>query len=800
MFRNYLKTALRNLSRNKTYTAINIFGLAIGIAVCLVIFIIIRFETSFDEYHSKKDRIYRIITEFHDARGTNTNAGIPYPLPTALRNDFPQLEKVTSILSINNDQIEIPGENGAILKKFKEANGVFYAEPEFFDIFDFKWLSGNASSLGQPNNAVLTRSTAEKYFGDWKQAVGKMIMRNNKKELTVTGIIEDVPANTDFQFKVIGSYRSLRYATSTDWVSVSSNMGCYVLLPQNYPAEKLSSQLPAFIKKYKPQEYSKDGVKLQSLSKVHFDTEAGNFLNRAISKELIRALIFIALFILIIACVNFINLSTALAVNRSKEVGVRKVLGSNKAQLRFQFISETALIVTAALAFSVLITLISLPLIKSILELPLSDNIFSDPAIALLLLALMPVVVILSGFYPAIILSRFNPITALKSKVAGRSSRGITIRKGLVIVQFVIAQALIIGTLVIVLQMNYFNSKSMGFDKEAVISVAFPNDSTGLSKTGYLKDELSRTEGIDKFSFSLASPAESGNWYSDFKFDHSDKTTNFSANLKWADSNYLNTYKLDLVAGRNLRQSDTVNEFLVNETLLKMLGVTKPENAINKQIDLWNGRFIANIVGVLKDFHSTSLQQEIPALIIASNKEEYALVGIKLKQGDIKSTINRIEKIWSRVYPEYVFEYQFMDEKIAAFYQQENKLSHLYKIFAAIAIILSCLGLYGLASFMAVQRIKEVGIRKVLGASVQNVIYLFSKEFIILISIAFIIAASVSWYFMDKWLQGYVYRIQLSWWIFLAGGLISLLIALLTVSSQAVKAAITNPVKNLRTE
>jgi hypothetical protein len=257
---------------------------------------------------------------------------------------------------------------------------------------------------------------------------------------------------------------------------------------------------------------------------------------------------------------------------------------------------------------------------------------------------------------------------------------------------------------------------------------------------------------------------------------------------------------LNLVAGRNLRQSDTVNEFLVNETLLKMLGITNPEAAINKQINMWDGRFVADIVGVVKDFHSTSLQQEIPPLIIASNKEEYSVVGIKLKQGDIKNTISRIEKIWSRVYPEYVFEYQFMDQKIAAFYQQENKLSHLYKIFAAIAIILSCLGLYGLASFMAVQRIKEVGIRKVLGASVQNVIYLFSKEFVILISIAFIIATSISWYFMDKWLQGYVYRIRLSWWIFIAGGLISLLIALITVSSQAVKAAMTSPVKNLRTE
>jgi ABC-type antimicrobial peptide transport system permease subunit len=298
----------------------------------------------------------------------------------------------------------------------------------------------------------------------------------------------------------------------------------------------------------------------------------------------------------------------------------------------------------------------------------------------------------------------------------------------------------------------------------------------------------------------MATPADYGGWYSDFKFDRSSKTTDFAANLKWADSNYLHTYGLTLIAGRNLRQSDTANEFMVNQALLKMLGITDPNQALGKEINMWDGEIKANIVGVIKDFHSTSLQQQIAPLLMASNKENYGMAGIKLKAGEFKNTISNIEKVWSQIYPEYVFEYQFLDQKIETFYRQENKLSNLYKIFAAIAIILSCLGLYGLASFMAVQRIKEVGIRKVLGASVKNVIYLFSKEFIILISIAFVIAAAVSYYFMNKWLQGYAYRVDLSWWIFLAGGLLSLVIALVTVSSQAIKAALTNPVKNLRTE
>ena len=800
MLKNYFKTAFRNLTRNKTYTSINIFGLATGIAVCIIIFMVIRFETSFDEFHTKKSRIYRVLSEFHDATGISTNAGIPFPLPKAMRNDFPQLEKVTAIMANRDDQIEILDESGSIVKKFKEESGVFFTEPDFFDIFDFKWLTGSPATLAEPNHAILTKATAERYFGDWKMAMGKMIRRNNKKDLKITGIIDNVPVNTDFQFKVIGSFKTLNVANSTDWISVSSAMGCYILLPENVSPQKFSSLLPAFIKKYKPAEYVKDGVLLQSLSKVHYDGDAGNFLSRTISKELIRALIFIALFILVIACVNFINLSTAQAVNRAREVGIRKVLGSHKSQLRFQFLSETTVIVFSAVIISLLLAVLCLPLVKRILEIPLSNNIFSDPAIIWFLLLMIPVVIFLSGFYPAVVLSRFNPITALKNKAVAKISKGISMRKALVVVQFVIAQALIIGTLIIVKQMDYFNSKSMGFDKEAIISVPFPNDSAGISKIDFVKNQLSLQKGIEKFSFGMGTPADNGGWYSDFKYDHSIKSTDFGANLKWSDSNYLHTYNLTLIAGRNVRQTDTANEFIVNETLLKMLGVTDPAAALDKEINMWDGRIKANIVGVIKDFHSTSLHQKILPVLIASNKKNYGMVGIKLKAGDYTPTIKNIEKIWSQVYPEYVFEYQFLDQKIARFYSDENKLSMLYKMFAVIAILLSCLGLYGLASFMAVQRIKEVGIRKVLGASVQNVIYLFSKEFIILISIAFVIASAIAYYFMQKWLQGYAFRIDLSWWIFLIGGLLSLVIALITVSSQAIKAAMANPVKNLRTE
>jgi ABC-type antimicrobial peptide transport system permease subunit len=409
-------------------------------------------------------------------------------------------------------------------------------------------------------------------------------------------------------------------------------------------------------------------------------------------------------------------------------------------------------------------------------------------------------VIILAGFYPSIVLSRFNPVTALKSKFNARSIKGISLRRGLVVTQFIIAQALIIGTIIIVKQMNYFQNASLGFDKEAMLTVPFPSDSVGRSKIDFLKTSLLQKAEIQNVSFSFTPPTNPGSWYSDFKFNRSGKNTDFPANLKWADDDYLNTYKLQLIAGRNYKKGDTANEVLVNEELLKKLGITNPQEALDKEIDMWDGQIKAAIVGVIKDFHSQSLQEAIAPVIIGNLRDVYRTINIKVQQQNIPQTIAFIEKLWTSTYPDYVFEYQFLDERIANLYKQEKQLSQLYKIFAGIAIFLSCLGLYGLASFMAVQRIKEVGIRKVLGATVQNVIYLFSKEFIILIAIAFVIASPIAWYFMHQWLQDFAYPIDISWTIFMLGGIVSLLIALITVSSQAIKAALSNPVKSLRTE
>jgi putative ABC transport system permease protein len=805
MIKNYFKTAFRNLWRNKNFTLINISGLAVGIGVCLVIFLVVQFELSFDNFHPNKNRVYRIITELHSEDGVKRTAGVPFPLPVTMHNDFPSV-KTSAVYCAGGDQIIVLDDKGQMQKKFKEERGVFFAEPGFFDIFHFPLIAGEVNSLKDPNAAVITRETAERYFGEWHSAIGKSFkhITNGFTEIQtykVTGVLADIPENTDFQIKIVASYTSLtNFTKSTDWVSVASNHGCYLLLPESTTMASMNDQLKSFVKKYKSGDTQRNAQVLQPLSEVHYDNEPGNFLQRNISKSLVNTLWLIALFILLIACVNFINLSTAQAVNRSKEIGVRKVLGGNRSQLKIQFFTETALITFAAVLLSVLLVIISIPAINSILKLPLSFDLKANPLIIIFLLAIAIMVIFLAGFYPALVLSRFNPITALKSKFDASRSKGVSLRRGLVVFQFMIAQALIIGTLIIVKQMDYFRNQPLGFEKNAIVTVEFPEDSVAKTKIPYLKDKLLAINGIKSVSFSFATPADEGNWNSNFRFDHAEKETDFSANLKWADAEYVKTYNIELAAGRNILPLDTVREFLVNETLIKRFGITDPAKALNKDLEMWGGQLKGPIVGVVKDFHALNLRKGMMPVIIASQRDFYSKAGIKADANKIPAVLKQVSKLWNEVYPDFVYEPKFLDATIENFYAQESKLSILYKIFAALAIFLSCLGLYGLASFMAAQRIKEVGIRKVLGASVNNIIMLFSREFLILIAIAFVIAAPIAWYFMHGWLKDFVYRINISVWILLLAGLLAALVALFTISFQAIRAAIANPVKSLRTE
>ena len=804
MIKNYFKTAFRNLVRHRNFTIINMVGLAAGIAVCLVLFLVIRYEMSFDNYHKKKDRIYRVLTEYHhaDAPDIFYGKGVPSPLPAALRTNFPQLEKVATVYSEGNDQIQVLDDNGEPVKKFKEEKGVFFTEPSLFDIFDFKWLAGSASSLKNPNSVVLTKTIAEKYFGDWQFAIGKNLKWNNRDVLKVSGILDDVPENTDLQFKAVisfGTGYTADFLKSTNWDGTGSSYGCYVLLPRDVSAASFNSQLRAFVKKMKSPE-NKDSHIIQPLSQIHYDTKTNDFSNRTMSRGMIKALWLIGAFILLIACVNFINLSTAQAVNRSREVGIRKVLGSDRSSLKIQFFTETFLLVLTSIVLAAVMVVLTLPFVGRILEKPLSVHNTDILAIVTFLSLTAVVVTVLAGFYPSIVLARFNPINALKNKAAAAATKGISLRRGLVVFQFVIAQALIIGTLIIVKQMSYFIHQPLGFDKTAIVNIPFPGDSSATSKLDFLRQQLKSVQGVQNISFSSNTPVEDDNdMWSTFKYNHAAKETDFYAITKFADDQYIPTYKLSLVSGRNLQPSDTAREFLVSQKLVTNLGIVNAQDVLEKEINLWgfiNGR----IVGVIKDYNDRSFRRGIDPVLITTLRRGYTQAGIKLITSDVSSAMRSIEKIWNQTFPEFVFEYKFLDDKVESFYRQENQLSQLYQIFAIIAIFLSCLGLYGLASFMAVQRIKEVGIRKVLGATASSIVYLFSKEFIILISVAFVIATPVAWYYMHSWLQDYVYRINISWWIFLVGGIVAIVIALATISFQAIRAAVANPVKSLRTE
>ena len=481
MFKNYFKTAFRSLIRNRNYTIINIAGLAVGIAVCMMIFIIIQFQTSFDSFHSKKDRIYRVLTESHHADAATITYGknVPFPMPAGLKTAFPQLEQVAPVYASHNDELQVLDGNGTPVKNFKEQSGVFYTSPSFFNMFNFPLLAGSYESLKDPNNVLLTKEIAETYFGDWKTAMGKTIKITGyysmgaglfqfpATALKVSGILATIPANTDFQLKLVVAYGTdftgdKEYGfQQPEWNQSAPDFGCYVLLPPNISVDNFNQQLSAYARKVQSAD-NKDSYIIQPLSAVHYDAEAGNYSNKTISHELINVLWLIAAFILLIACVNFINLSTAQAVNRAKEVGVRKVLGSNKSQLQIQFIVETFLIVTIAVILAAVITLLALPYVNQLLELSLSFNILTNPAIILFLLAVTIVVTALAGFYPSIVLSRFNPVNALKSKLTANTTKGISLRRGLVVFQFIIAQALIIGTLIIVTANELFYGSTAG--------------------------------------------------------------------------------------------------------------------------------------------------------------------------------------------------------------------------------------------------------------------------------------------------------------------------------------------------
>jgi predicted permease len=794
MFKNYFKTAWRNVRKNKVFAFINITGLAIGIAASLILFIIVKYELSYDTFQKNYNNIYRVVTQEKYSDGITYNDGIAIAASEALKTYFPQVT-FSEVASTSGSQVTI-NDN----KKFIEDDGIFFCGPEFFKVFDYTWLNGNATSLKDPNSVVLSQATAEKYFGNWQQAIGKTIKLDNNIVLKVTGILANAPANSSFPMDVLISYQTFKsntqYGYTDEWNGTSSSFQTYALLPPNVDPAFIDKQLAAFSSEHYKGGNSKKSNFLQPLSSLHFDDRFSNLAHLVTSKSSLWTLSLIGIFILLMACINFINLSTAQAVKRSKEVGIRKVLGSNRMQLFFQVMSETFLIVLLAVAIAVIISYTVLPYAKNIASIPEPLSLFGLSNVALLI-GVTIAVTFLAGTYPSFIIARFNSLQALKNKISSAKASGISLRRSLVVVQFAISQVLIIGTVIAVSQMDFVQKADLGFNKDAVLMIDTDTDSVTNSRLDAFKTKLLSLSGIQNVSLNSDAPSSNNNWSTNFAFDHHTDES-FQMHMKFGDADYLKTFGLKLIAGTNFTESDTAKEALVNETMVKMLNQRSPDKVLGKQIKL-GGNWLT-VTGVVKDFKDHSLRENIKPVVITTLKKVYSETSIKIHSSNLKATTAAIEKTWNEFFPEYAYKSYFLDDTIAHFYDEENHLSLLYKIFAGIAIVISCLGLYGLVSFMATQKTKEIGIRKVLGASVANIIYLFSKEFTVLIVIAFAIAIPVAYYIMSNWLNNFAFRINITIWFFVLAIVSSVVIALLTVGYKSVRSALANPVKSLRTE
>ncbi|WPU91090.1 ABC transporter permease [Mucilaginibacter sabulilitoris] len=805
MLKNYLKIAWRNIIRHKGYSIINVAGLTLGIAACLLIFIIIKYELSFDTAQPNFKNIYHVVIQQIHEDGLHYTPGVPAPATDALRVDFPQA-KVAALNSSYGSQITVPDNNtgnSTSDKKFTEDVGLVFIEPQFFDIFSFKWLAGNPAVLAEPNMVVINKSTAIKYFNNWNDVTGKILKMDNLINLKVAGVVDDAPANSDFPFKVMVSYITWKqhpkeYDYENDWGSISSSHQVYMLFP-NTGVNNINKQLVAFTNKHYETGTKRRVIFAQPLSQMHFDTRFGNTIgDHQMSMATLRTLSFIAVLIIIMASINFINLATAQSVGRSKEVGIRKVLGSTRNQLVMQVMGETAIIVTGAVLLAVLVAKIAIPYLKNIASVPDNINLLNTDSI-LFLAAVTFVVILLSGIYPALIVSGFKPVLALKNKITAASIGGIPLRRVLVIAQFAISQLLIIGTIVAVSQMDYVNKADLGFNKNAVLVIPGYTDSLSLRKMDSFKQRVLQNAQVQSVSFSSDAPSSDNNSSMNFYFNHSTKDPGFNTYLKYGDADYFKTFQLHFVAGKGYDVSDTARQVVVNETFIHKLNILNAQDAIGKTVRLGTEATLP-ISGVVKDFKTNSLRETVKPIVISAHKAYESHVAIKIRTNNLSKTVAELQKMWENTYPEYAYNGYFLDQNIANFYKQENQMALVYKIFAGIAIFISCLGLYGLVSFMAVQRTKEVGIRKVLGASVSSIVYLFSKEFMVLITISFVIAVPTAWYLMTGWLQNFAYRISLSIWVFVLAIVTSVIIAWITVGYKAIKAALANPVNSLRNE
>ena len=808
MIKNYLKIAYRNLVKYKFISFINIFGLTVGLACCMLILTYILNELSYDKYQPNANRVYRVTRTFLNAETkavSLTLSTISPPFAPLLKNDFGEIEDITR--TISNGTTPMKYEE----KMFNEAN-VMFADDHFFNFFKADVVKGDPKrALSDPYTVMMTEDIAKKYFGS-EDPMNKMVRINvgNYFDFKVTGVYKTFPTNTHFHPEILLSFNTLNDSLIYGAANLRTNWGnnsffTYIRLPDHYDPKKLEAQFPAFLdkhmppgSKYKPSQGTTLG--LQKITDIHLmshtDYEAEE------NGDIKRVYIFsaIALFILLIACINYMNLSTSRSTLRAKEIGIRKVAGAERKEIVFQFLSESILVSYISFVLAIALTWLTLPWLNKISGQQLTIDILLKWQIVVPLLLIPFVVGLISGIYPALFMSSFQPIKVLKGFL--KAGGGISFRKALVTLQFAISIILIIATGIVFWQMRYMQNKILGFDKEHIVSL--PYSSQLNDRYEAFRNELLANSNIKNVGRSSRIPTGRLLDAMGSRMESSDTLAPVNVDIKFvsADQDFISTYGIKVVAGRSFSRDFSLDTsaFLINEAAAKVLGFKNYADAVGKNFGYGNRR--GKLIGVFNDFHFESLHQKITPLVllVPRGAGSYGRISIKISGSNIPAALDRIESTWKNFLPDTPYQYTFLDENFARLYEAEQRQKTILIIFASLAIFIACLGLFGLSAFAIMQRLKEIGIRKVLGADTSTIVALLSKDFLKLVAFAAIPAFVVSWYFMNKWLEDFAYRISMPWWMFVTAGILAAVIALITISFQAIKAALTNPVKSLRTE
>jgi len=803
MYRNYLIIAWRNLVKKKGYSTINIFGLALGIACCLLIAMYVDYERSFDGYHSNRDRIYRVIHGSKDDKSKSTKSYWVWgnaPIGQALHDNFPEIDKVVQF-SGRADILFTLGE-----KSYQE-EGLFFMDSTAFDVFSWKLLRGNPkTALAAPFSVVLTESAAKKYFGD-EDPMGKSLKgsdspgRANAGEYLVTGVMKDVPANSHFRFTILlsmSTFRKSRPDIFTEWGYVDTYT--YFLVNDQFDRAKFEAKVPDFLARQFKDPMNKYTIAIEPLKDMYLGTVAERQPGEVGSMANLYIFSVIGVFILAIAIINFMNLSTARSMERGKEVGIRKSIGAERRNLIAQFLGESFIIVSLSMVVAILVATLALPAMNSITGRALSINHF----ITLLNLAVLFVstllIGIVAGSYPAFVLSSFSPATVLKG-MSKSGKIGITLRRGLVILQFSLSIALIAGTMIVSFQMNHILNKDMGFDKERMLILDYNYDESVNRQREVLKTEMEARPDIVSVAFSRSVPGGYfPNAYTEIVAADGQKK-GMGQPIFQVGVDFINQLGLQLVAGRSYSRdhpTDTIGGLVINEAAARQYGYANPADIVGKKYSQWGRE--GEVIGVLKDFNFISLHRTIEPLTLPYEPFACRYVLLKVQSANLPGTIEEVHKIWARLAPHRPFLYSFLDSDFNRQYQNDFNFKTLFSLFSSLAILIACLGLLGLATYTTELRTKEIGIRKVLGANISSIVALLSKDFIVLVVVAMIIATPVAWYSMNRWLEGFAYRIDIHFWIFLLAGVAAIAVAALTISFQAIKAARGNPVTSLRSE